>query len=137
MTPQGRCDRSAARGATPLDFAYHLHTDLGHRCRGAKVNGRIVPLNHALANGDVVEIITGKQDAPSRDWLSAEQGYLALTPQPRQGASLVSRASMSPSTARPAARPSSASSRARVPGRSCWRRWCASCMHRAPRTCSV
>ena len=52
------------RGATPLDFAYHVHTDLGHRCRGAKVNGRMVPLNTVLANGDQVEIVTGKQTQP-------------------------------------------------------------------------
>lgn len=75
MTPRGDVI-DLPRGATPLDFAYHVHTDLGHRCRGAKVNGRIVPLNHTLANGDLVEIITGKQKAPSRDWLSAEQGFL-------------------------------------------------------------
>jgi GTP pyrophosphokinase len=65
------------RGATPLDFAYHVHTDLGHRCRGAKVNGRMVPLNHVLANGDQVEIITSKQLSPSRDWLVPSLGYLA------------------------------------------------------------
>ena len=64
------------RGATPLDFAYHVHTDLGHRCRGAKVNGRMVPLNQPLANGDQVEIITGKQLNPSRDWLVPSLGYL-------------------------------------------------------------
>ena len=64
------------RGATPLDFAYSVHTSLGHRCRGAKANGRIVPLTHALANGEIVEIITGRHDAPSRDWLAPEQGYL-------------------------------------------------------------
>ena len=88
MTPRGEVV-DLPRGATPLDFAYHVHTDLGHRCRGAKVNGRIVPLNQPLANGEVVEIITGKQAAPSRDWLSPEQGYLASA-QPRQGARLVS-----------------------------------------------
>ncbi|MGH8205497.1 MAG: bifunctional (p)ppGpp synthetase/guanosine-3',5'-bis(diphosphate) 3'-pyrophosphohydrolase, partial [Steroidobacteraceae bacterium] len=76
MTPHGDVI-DLPRGATPLDFAYHLHTDLGHRCRGAKLNGRIVPLTHALANGDVVEIIAGRQGGPSRDWLSAEQGFLA------------------------------------------------------------
>jgi GTP pyrophosphokinase len=64
------------RGATPLDFAYHLHTDLGHRCRGAKVNGRMVPLNQPLQNGDQVEIITSKQLNPSRDWLVPSLGYL-------------------------------------------------------------
>jgi len=76
MTPRGEVV-DLPRGATPLDFAYHLHTDLGHRCRGAKVDGRIVPLNQPLVNGGVVEIITGKQSAPSRDWLSPEQGFLA------------------------------------------------------------
>jgi GTP pyrophosphokinase len=65
------------KDATPLDFAYHVHTDLGHRCRGAKVNGRMVSLDHKLANGDTVEIITGKQPQPSRDWLSPQLGFLA------------------------------------------------------------
>ncbi len=63
-------------GATPLDFAYYVHTDLGHRCRGAKVNGRIVPLSRALRTGDQVSIITARQGEPSRDWLSASMGYL-------------------------------------------------------------
>src|ERR1700722_11185515 len=75
MTPRGEVV-DLPRGATPLDFAYQVHTGLDHRCRGAKIGGRIVPLNHALANGDVVEIITGKQPAPSRDWLSPELGFL-------------------------------------------------------------
>jgi len=65
------------RGATPLDFAYHVHTNLGHRCRGARVNGRMVPLDYQLANGDSVEIITAKQPNPSRDWLVPALGYLA------------------------------------------------------------
>jgi GTP pyrophosphokinase len=65
------------RGATPLDFAYHVHTSLGHRCRGAKVNGRMVSLNHVLANGDTVEIIPGKHPNPSRDWLVPALGFLA------------------------------------------------------------
>jgi GTP pyrophosphokinase len=65
------------RGATPLDFAYHVHTDLGHRCRGAKVNGKMASLNQQLANGDQVEIITGKHPNPSRDWLVPSLGYLA------------------------------------------------------------
>jgi len=65
------------RDATPLDFAYSVHTQVGHRCRGAKVNGRIVPLTYRLKNGDQVEIITGAQPQPSRDWMSAKLGYLA------------------------------------------------------------
>jgi GTP pyrophosphokinase len=63
--------------ATPLDFAYHVHTQVGHRCRGAKVNGRIVPLTYEVQNGDKIEIITGSQSQPSRDWLSPKLGYLA------------------------------------------------------------
>ncbi len=63
-------------GATPLDFAYHVHTQVGHRCRGAKVNGRIVPLTYTVENGDQIEIITGSQARPSRDWLSPKLGYL-------------------------------------------------------------
>lgn len=66
-------------GATPLDFAYYLHTQLGHRCRGAKINGRIVPLTHTLANGDVVDIISAKEPRPSRDWLIPQLGYLIST----------------------------------------------------------
>lgn len=64
-------------GATPLDFAYHVHTQVGHRCRGAKINGRIMPLTCKVRNGDQVEIITGSQPQPSRDWLSPRLGYLA------------------------------------------------------------
>ncbi|MGE0113924.1 MAG: bifunctional (p)ppGpp synthetase/guanosine-3',5'-bis(diphosphate) 3'-pyrophosphohydrolase [Steroidobacteraceae bacterium] len=64
------------KGATPLDYAYHVHTELGHRCRGAKINDQIVPLTHVLNNGDQVEIITGKQSQPSRDWLAPSLGYL-------------------------------------------------------------
>jgi GTP pyrophosphokinase len=75
LTPKGEVV-DLPRGATPLDFAYHVHTDLGHRCRGAKVNGRIVPLDHQVKNGEIVEIITGKHPSPSRDWLAPEQGYL-------------------------------------------------------------
>jgi GTP pyrophosphokinase len=76
LTPKGEVV-DLPRGATPLDFAYQVHTNLGHRCRGARVNGRIVPLTRALANGEVVDIITGKQPQPSRDWLAADQGFLA------------------------------------------------------------
>ncbi len=64
-------------GGTPLDFAYQVHTDLGHRTRGAKVNGRMVPLDYHLKNGETVEIITAKTGHPSRDWLSAQSGFLA------------------------------------------------------------
>jgi GTP pyrophosphokinase len=64
-------------GGTPLDFAYQVHTDLGHRTRGARVNGRMVPLDHQLKNSDTVEIITGKTLQPSRDWLSPQSGDLA------------------------------------------------------------
>lgn len=63
--------------ATPLDFAYHVHTQVGHRCRGAKANGRIVPLTYRIQTGDQVEIITGSQPQPSRDWLSPKLGYIA------------------------------------------------------------
>jgi GTP pyrophosphokinase len=64
-------------GGTPLDFAYQVHTDLGHRTRGAKVNGRMVPLDYHLKNSETVEIITSKTAQPSRDWLSAQSGFLA------------------------------------------------------------
>lgn len=75
LTPKGEVV-DLPSGGTPLDFAFHLHSDLGVRCRGAKVNGRIAPLNQPLSTGDVVEIITGKEPAPSRDWLSEREGYL-------------------------------------------------------------
>jgi len=78
MTPKGEVV-DLPRGGTPLDFAFHVHSDLGERCRGAKVNGRITPLSQPVSSGDVVEIITGKVAAPSRDWLSAGSGYLAST----------------------------------------------------------
>jgi GTP pyrophosphokinase len=64
-------------GGTPLDFAYQVHTDLGHRTRGAKVNGRMVPLDYRLKNSDTVEIITARSPQPSRDWLSPQSGFLA------------------------------------------------------------
>jgi GTP diphosphokinase / guanosine-3',5'-bis(diphosphate) 3'-diphosphatase len=69
FTPKGRVV-VLPRGATPVDFAYAVHTEVGHQCSGAKVNGEMVPLRHALANGDVVEITTQKGHEPSRDWLS-------------------------------------------------------------------
>ncbi len=64
------------QGVTPLDFAYHVHSDVGHRCRGAKVNGHIVPLTYALKTGDKVEVLTGKEIKPSRDWLNPHLNYL-------------------------------------------------------------
>ena len=63
-------------GATPVDFAYHIHTAVGERCRGAKVNGRLVSLNHALNSGDQVEILTSRRGGPSRDWLNVDLGYV-------------------------------------------------------------
>jgi len=64
------------QGATVLDFAYNVHTNIGHRCRGAKVNGRIVPLTHQLQNGEQVEVLTTREPHPSRDWLNRDLGYL-------------------------------------------------------------
>jgi GTP pyrophosphokinase len=75
LTPQARIVELAA-GATALDFAYALHTELGHRCRGAKVDGQIITLQTPLATGQTIELLTIKQGAPSRDWLQPEIGYL-------------------------------------------------------------
>ena len=76
LTPRGEIV-DLPRGATPLDFAYHLHTELGHSCRGAKVDGRIAPLTQPLSNGALVEIIDGRKGGPSRDWLAADGEFLA------------------------------------------------------------
>lgn len=75
FTPEGHVV-DLAQGATPLDFAYHVHTEVGHSCRGAKVNGRIVPLNYNLKTGEQVTIIKGNEESPSRDWLNPSLGYL-------------------------------------------------------------
>ncbi len=63
-------------GATPIDFAYAIHTSVGHRCRGARINGRIAPLTQPLHSGDAVEIITAREGGPGRDWLNAHAGYI-------------------------------------------------------------
>ena len=76
LTPKGEVV-DLPTGATPLDFAYHVHTEVGHRCRGAKVDGRIVPLDHVLHSGDRVEIMTAKTGEPRRDWLVQSNGFLA------------------------------------------------------------
>lgn len=75
LTPQARVI-ALPQGATPVDFAYHLHSELGHRCRGARVDGAMVPLNTALQNGQTVEIVSVKEGGPSRDWLNPQLGYL-------------------------------------------------------------
>lgn len=75
FTPKGEVIDLPAH-STPLDFAYHVHTEIGHRCRGAKVNGRIVQLGHKLINGDQIEVLTGKLANPSRDWMNKSLGFL-------------------------------------------------------------
>jgi len=75
LTPLGKVI-SLEKGSSPIDFAYAVHTDLGHRCRGARIDGAMVPLDTALSNGQTVEIISVKQGGPSRDWLNPERGYL-------------------------------------------------------------
>jgi len=75
LTPQGRVI-DLPQGSTPVDFAYHVHTELGHRCRGARVDGAMVPLNTELHNGQQVEVISAKQGGPSRDWLNAQLGFI-------------------------------------------------------------
>jgi GTP pyrophosphokinase len=75
ITPQGDII-DLPQGATPLDFAYHIHTDVGHRCRGARIEGRIVNLTYELKSGEVIEVLTTKSGQPSRDWLNPQLGYL-------------------------------------------------------------
>jgi len=81
LSPQGEVI-DLPQGVTPLDFAYHIHTELGHCCRGAKINNRIVPLTYSLKSGDLVEILSSKIEKPSRDWLLPQAGYLK-TPKAR------------------------------------------------------
>src|SRR5207245_5919473 len=79
FTPKGEV-KSLAAGATPLDFAYEIHTDVGHRCVGSKVNGKIVPLSYQLRSGDIVEVLTSKRErGPSRDWLALVKTTRART----------------------------------------------------------
>jgi len=78
FTPKGDIIDLPA-GSTPIDFAYHIHTEIGHRCRAAIVNDHIVPLNYQLKNGDQVEILTAKRGGPSRDWLNPDLGYVKTT----------------------------------------------------------
>ncbi len=75
FTPKGDIIDLPA-GSTPIDFAYHVHTDIGHRCRGAKIDGKLVPLEHAFKTGERVEILTSKQGGPSRDWLNTSLGLV-------------------------------------------------------------
>lgn len=81
LTPHGDV-MELQQGATPLDFAYYVHTEVGHRCRGAWVNGRMVPLTYELQSGDQVEVLTTRSGRPSRDWLNVQLGYLK-TPRAR------------------------------------------------------
>ena len=78
FTPRGDIVDLPA-GSTPLDFAYQIHTQVGHRCRGAKVNGRIVPLTYTVRSGDRIEVLTARHPRPSRDWLNPNLGYLGST----------------------------------------------------------
>jgi len=86
LTPQGKVIDLPA-GSTPLDFAYALHTDLGHRCRGARVDGHIATLDTPLASGQRVEIVAAKSGGPSRDWLSTERGFVKSRARARKSGS--------------------------------------------------
>ena len=78
LTPAGKLV-DLVKGSTPLDFAYAVHTEIGHRCRGAKVNGRIVPLTYTLKSGEQIEILTAKESAPNHNWIDPNLGYLKTT----------------------------------------------------------
>ncbi|MDH5648291.1 MAG: GTP diphosphokinase [Gammaproteobacteria bacterium] len=78
LTPKGNII-DLPKGSTPLDFAYHVHTEVGHRCRGAKVNGSMVPLTYNLKTGDQVDVLTIKKGVPSRDWMNPQLGYLCTS----------------------------------------------------------
>lgn len=78
FTPNGDL-KDLPAGSTPIDFAYLVHTEVGHRCRGARVNGKLVPLDFHLHNGDIVQIITSKRGGPSRDWMNLSLGYTATS----------------------------------------------------------
>src|SRR5665811_2436545 len=83
FTPKGEV-KDLPAGATPLDFAYRIHTDVGHRCIGAKANNRLVPLDYKLKNGDIVEIVTTKgEHGPSRDWMNVCLLYTSPSPRDR------------------------------------------------------
>ena len=82
LTPQGKVV-DLPKGATVLDFAYSVHTEVGHKCRGAKLNGRLVPLDHQPVSGETIEIVTGKVSEPKRDWLVASRGFL-ITPRAKE-----------------------------------------------------
>jgi len=82
LTPKARIIELPG-GATPLDFAYHLHTEVGHRCRGAKVDGQMVPLTTPIKTGQTVDLMTVKRGGPSRDWMNPDAGYLK-SPRARQ-----------------------------------------------------
>jgi GTP pyrophosphokinase len=75
LTPAGKLI-DLVKGSTPLDFAYAVHTEIGHRCRGAKINGRIVPLTYTLKSGEQLEILTSKESAPNHNWIDPNLGYL-------------------------------------------------------------
>src|SRR5438445_6668804 len=79
FTPKGEI-KDLPTGSTPLDFAYRIHTDLGHHCVGAKVNGRLVSLNYQLKNGEVIEVLTSRSSkVPSRDWMNSNLGFIRTT----------------------------------------------------------